>query len=282
MSAPSESKSPRSSAPEIDRQPVDPRTTVLALAGDLDLASAPELKRTLHDLLGSGRTRLVLDLGCVAFMDSTALGVMVGIHRRLSEDERLAVAEPGPAVSRLFEVSGLTNSFRVFATREAAVSYVTQDTASPAHGAAAPPRRVAPPLSADAALMLGIASTAMPFAQSTEDQAERWLRALRTHGEAGGLLASLGVSEAPLGELEDETPDEPATPGDADAVATVTESASRIAASRTAAKLGTIDVLLAVIEVYGTTFYRVLSAHGVDPAELAARIAPGEPAAAES
>ena len=37
------------------------------------------------------------------------------------------------------------------------------------------------PLSQDAALVVALAGTAMPFAHSAEDEAERWLRALRLH-----------------------------------------------------------------------------------------------------
>jgi anti-sigma B factor antagonist len=257
----------------IDRLVLDERTAVLCLQGDLDLWSAPHLKSELRDLLSAGHAQLVLDLGRVPFMDSTALGVMVAVQRRFGAEERMAIAAAAPAVLRVFELSGLATSLRVFATREAAVSYVS--------GSSPPTERETTPLTADAALMLGIASTAMPFADSAEDQAERWLRALRNHGEAGAVLASLGLSEAALEEFAHEPDDDPAGRGDPDAVATVTRHASRIAEERNAAKLGTTDILRAVVHVYGPTFYRVLAAHAVDPAELTARIAAADPAPAE-
>jgi anti-sigma B factor antagonist len=259
----------------VDRLHVGERGAVVSLEGDLALESAPQLKSTLYDLVAAGRDRLVLDLAGVEFMDSTALGVMIGIQRRFSTDERLALAAPQPPVLRVLELSGLATGLRVFDTREAALSYVSEDEVQREE-------RATPPLTADAALMLGIASTAMPFAQSAEDQAERWLRALRNHGESGAVLASLGLSETPLSVSDHEADDDAPGRGDPDAVGTVTGEAGRIATQRGAPKLGTLDVLLAVTSVYGPTFYRVLTAHGVDPAELTARLAGAEAASTES
>ena len=49
------------------------------------------------------------------------------------------------------------------------------------------------PLSQDAALVVALAGTAIPFAHSAEDEAERWLRAMRLHGQVGAILQGLGV-----------------------------------------------------------------------------------------
>lgn len=257
-----------------DQLQVDDRTVVVGLEGELDLWSAPHLKSVLSEQLAAGRTRLVLDLEHVPFMDSTALGVMVGVHRRLGAGERMAIAAPAPPVLRIFELSGLATGFPVFANRASALDYVSEEDAQVTTG-------TTPPLTADAALMLGIASTAMPFALSAEDQAERWLRALRNHGEAGVILASLGLSEGALDEAEHDVDGEPSAPLDADVVASVAAAAGEFAAERAAPKLGTIDLLNAVMRVYGSTFYRVLAAHGVDRAELTARMTVTEPDRAE-
>jgi anti-anti-sigma factor len=269
------STSQKHSALRVDQLMLEDRAVVLILEGDLDLWSSPDLKSAIYDLSANGRKRLVLDLARVGFMDSTALGVMIGVERRFADDERLAIAAPQAPVLRVLELSGLDTNLRVFDTREEALSYVTE-------GDAAPAEQAAPSFTADAALMLGIASTAMPFARSADDQAERWLRALRNHGESGALLASLGLTETALDEPEHDDHTESSERGDPDAVTTVTREASRIAIERGAPKLGTLDVLMAVTQVYGPTFYRVLAAHSVDPAELTAHMAGTEAATAES
>jgi hypothetical protein len=132
-----------------------------------------------------------------------------------------------------------------------------------------------PMLAPDAAMVLGIAATAIPFARTSEDQAERWLRVLRLHGEVGVALQALGVSEMSLprvganGERESGAS---AQSEQRDCVALVTDHAARIAAARDAPGVSTTDVLLAVMSVYGTDFERVLRAHGANPDEVLERL----------
>jgi hypothetical protein len=129
-------------------------------------------------------------------------------------------------------------------------------------------------------MALGIAATAMPFARTPEGEAERWLRVLRLHGESGIALQALGVSEGPF-ETEDgdrherEPAAQPSVAGGAerDPVALVSEQAVAIAARRGAGGVGTKDLLLAVMRIYGEEFDRVLLAHGTDRAEVLARLA---------
>jgi hypothetical protein len=118
---------------------------------------------------------------------------------------------------------------------------------------------------------VGMASTAIPFASSREAEAERWLRILRLHGESGTALQALGVSEAPL-EHSDRHDAAQVRPGLEDAVGRVIEAAAAAAARRHAPCFGTIDVLVAVIDVYGAEFNYVLRAHGTDRAEVLERI----------
>jgi hypothetical protein len=124
-------------------------------------------------------------------------------------------------------------------------------------------------------MVLGMAATAMPFARSPEEQAERWLRILRLHGDAGMALQALGVSEAPLEPTHHAQGNgQSAAPADVapDVIAAVTEDAMAHASSRGAPALGTTDVLLAVMHVYGAEFDHVLRVHGTDRGEVLERL----------
>ena len=135
-----------------------------------------------------------------------------------------------------------------------------------------------PGLAPDAAIVLGIASTAMPFAGSLDGEAERWLRVLRLHGESGALLQALGVSEIALPEL-DEFPEEHSRDLDSgrDTVGWVSRRAVQVARDRDASVVSTVDLLVAVMHVYGTDFDHVLRTHGTDRAEVVERLAALDP-----
>jgi hypothetical protein len=134
----------------------------------------------------------------------------------------------------------------------------------------------APAIAPDAAMVLGLASTAMPFARTPADEAERWLRVMRLHGQVGIALQALGVSEMSLSEGEHAAPEHAGAPvaeGDPDAIAHVVAHASRIAGERGASGVATPDLLMGVIHVYGEDFDRVLHTHGTDREELLEQLA---------
>ncbi len=243
----------------LTHREIDERTCVVAVEGELDLASAPHLKLALVELLAKGYGRYVLDLSQVTYMDSMGLGVLIGFHKRLHGDARLALAGVPPKPRKLLELTGLDTRFDSFATVDAALS----DRAESAL-----------PFCTDAAMVLGIASTALPFATTRRAEALRWLRILRLQGEAARVLCALGVGEAPLPDL-DQDDDEllaPAGRADRDPVASVSELAVRVARKRGAAKVGTGDILVAVLRFYGSDFDLVLAAHGTDRDEVIGRL----------
>ena len=127
------------------------------------------------------------------------------------------------------------------------------------------------PLSQDAALVVALAGTAIPFAHSAEDEAERWLRAMRLQGQVGSTLQALGVGEAPLMTGSDHAHEEAphGTPNlGPDVLDDVTQRANHFAMTRHADTVGTTDILFAVLDVYGTLFDRALYLRGTSREEL--------------
>jgi hypothetical protein len=132
-----------------------------------------------------------------------------------------------------------------------------------------------PALSQEAAIVLALAGTAVPFAASVEDEAERWLRVLRLHGQVGIAMQALGIGETPL-----ETVAQPRAVrllrrravGE-DIVEIVADRAARLASGRAAGRISTVDILFALFHVYGRTFDRALYSRGTTREELLERLA---------
>ena len=107
----------------IFRRELDTRTSVISIEGELDLSTAPRLKWMLIDALEAGHSQLVVDLSLAVFMDSTALGVLVGVKRSLDVDARLAIVCTRETVLKIFEFSGLDGVFAIFSTLDQALAY---------------------------------------------------------------------------------------------------------------------------------------------------------------
>ena len=86
---------------------------VVRLTGELDLYNTPRLRDALFGAAAGQPARLVVDLSDVAFMDSTALGVLVEARARLESREGFVLAAPGVETRRALEVSGLDRHFAV-------------------------------------------------------------------------------------------------------------------------------------------------------------------------
>jgi hypothetical protein len=130
-------------------------------------------------------------------------------------------------------------------------------------------RRERIPLSQDGAIVLGLAATAVPFATSFEDEAERWLRVLRLYGQVGAVLQALGVPEGPLTtEARETSPSEAPPERRDDAVAKVSEQAQELTRRRGGPTVDTVDVLFAVFALYGGAFERALYVRGTSRAEV--------------
>lgn len=81
---------------------------VVHVAGEVDLANAPELDEQLATVMGQSPTQLIVDLTNVTFMDSTGLGVLVRALKRSREQEiRLDLIVTNERVLKVIGITGL-------------------------------------------------------------------------------------------------------------------------------------------------------------------------------
>lgn len=106
----------------VDVSHPHPRTVVVAVHGDVDLRVAGEFEDTLRSVLEGSPSALVVDFSDTTFLDSMALGVLLGATKRLRDGGgRLRVVAPGIEVRRIFEITGLDRVFDLERSRSEAL-----------------------------------------------------------------------------------------------------------------------------------------------------------------
>jgi len=88
--------------------------TLLVVSGDVDIRTAPELRRAIIECVASGKNNLALVLSGVGFMDSTGLAAMVGGVKRSKENQgQLVLVSPNEQIRRILALTDLTKIFPV-------------------------------------------------------------------------------------------------------------------------------------------------------------------------
>jgi anti-sigma B factor antagonist len=90
----------------------------------MDLHTAPRFQYAVERAVeNEGISAVVVDLGDVAFMDSTALSALIRSQDTLGQQGiSLRLAAPSKAVERIFSVTGFQDYFDIFPSREAAIA----------------------------------------------------------------------------------------------------------------------------------------------------------------
>jgi anti-sigma B factor antagonist len=110
----------------IDEERPAPGVTVLAVHGDADLHAAPELRDRLGAAVDAGDSGIVVDLTQTSFLDSTALGVFLGVVKRLRDgDGRIQLVVSRPELRRIFEITLLDQVLPLAETRADALAAVS-------------------------------------------------------------------------------------------------------------------------------------------------------------
>jgi len=91
---------------------------VIAVHGQADLHTAPELRNAITAALDGGATGLVVDLSEATFIDSMTLGVLLGAVKRLRPSGgKVAIVCSDPHIRRIFEITLLDRVFSLARTR---------------------------------------------------------------------------------------------------------------------------------------------------------------------
>lgn len=86
----------------------------VALEGELDVSTADKLKEYLHKLADEQLIDIKINLTNLDYIDSTGLGVMIGVLKRLKAKEKeIYIMNPKSNVKKIFTITGLDKIFKM-------------------------------------------------------------------------------------------------------------------------------------------------------------------------
>ncbi len=92
---------------ELESHPAADGDTVI-VRGEIDMATAPQLRDLLNELVDGGSTRILLDCRGLDFLDSSGIGVLVAVRKRLGEDGALTLEAPPAHVRKVLDLTGVS------------------------------------------------------------------------------------------------------------------------------------------------------------------------------
>lgn len=91
--------------------------SVLAVSGEVDVHSAPQLHEAILDEIAEGNTNIALDFTNVSFLDSSGLRVLIIAHNALeAADGAFALVAPSERILKVFRATSLHKRLRIEST----------------------------------------------------------------------------------------------------------------------------------------------------------------------
>lgn len=96
---------------------------VLAVTGEVDLATAPQLGEAIKEAMAREPKTLVVDLSGVGFLASAGMAVLIGCHQQAKgSDIGFRIVAAGSATFRPMELTGMTDEMSIYPTRDEALA----------------------------------------------------------------------------------------------------------------------------------------------------------------
>lgn len=99
---------------ELDLDPsVVGASAHVVVRGEIDVATAPQLRDTLQGLIQAGVVEIVLDCRGLGFLDSSGIGLLVATKKRLGEQGVLALEAAPAHVRKVLELTGVASELEI-------------------------------------------------------------------------------------------------------------------------------------------------------------------------
>ncbi|OPJ55465.1 STAS domain-containing protein [Alkalithermobacter paradoxus] len=86
----------------------------VSLIGEVDIYTSSEFKSSLIEMIQDKQVDIRIDASSLDYIDSTGLGILIGILKRLKEEEKdIYIISPKKNIEKLLSITGLDKIFRL-------------------------------------------------------------------------------------------------------------------------------------------------------------------------
>ena len=106
-------------------QDISDKVALIEIEGDIDFSISQKLKEELLTIINKGKSKLIMDLGKVRYIDSSGLEVITSTQSKTNSaggDVYLVCSDP--SIRKIFDITGLDEYIRFFGTRKDALGAV--------------------------------------------------------------------------------------------------------------------------------------------------------------
>lgn len=80
----------------------------ISISGEVDISNADDFRKELNDAYAETPADLKVDLAGLSYIDSTGLGVIIGIYGKIKDDgNTIALLEPRDNIKKLLRITNL-------------------------------------------------------------------------------------------------------------------------------------------------------------------------------
>lgn len=113
---------------EIDVRELDNDMAVIEIDGEIDIYTSSDLKDALIQQIDSGTKHIIMDLENVTYIDSSGIGVFISTLATLKKlGGKICIIKITDSVKKVFELTKLTNFFKIYKNEEEAVSGLLEE-----------------------------------------------------------------------------------------------------------------------------------------------------------
>ena len=107
---------------DIETREIDDKLVVTLLEGRLDAVAAADVRTAISGWVDEGHNRIVLNMRRVGFIDSSGLGALVAVLKRVAVTGKLVVCELQDATTSMFRLTRMDKVFPIFSSEAEALA----------------------------------------------------------------------------------------------------------------------------------------------------------------